>query len=92
MVKGVGGDLTSFEVRMAGAVNQVSRGLEGATKTASDAKSDVGVLTVIKHLVTDAQLEPRTEATNADVKAIKAQTQSFAENLEGCLTRAEAVE
>ena len=67
--KGVGGDLTSLEARMAGAVNQVSQGLGGAAKTAPDAKKDVGFFTAIKHMVTDVQLEARTETINADLKA-----------------------
>ena len=92
VVKGMGGDLTNLEVRVTGAVNQVSQGLEEAAKAASDAKKDIGVFTAIKHMVTDAQLDARTEAINEDLKAIKAQTQSFAEHLAGYLTRTEAME
>ena len=92
IVKNMGKDLNLLEVSMAGAVNQVSQGLEEVTKTASDAKKDVGVFAAIKHMVTDVQLEARTEAINADLKAIKGQTQSFAEHLAGYLLRTEAVE
>jgi hypothetical protein len=92
VVKGMGGDLTSLEVRMCGAVNQASQGLQETAKTASDAKKDVGVFTAIKHMVTDAQLDARTEAINEDLKAIKAQTQTFTEHLAGYLTRTEAME
>ena len=91
VVKGMGGDFTSLEVRICGAVNQVSQGLEGAAKAASDANKDVGAFTAIKHIVTDAQLDARIETINEDLKAIKAQTQSFAEHLAGYLMRTEAM-
>ena len=59
VVKGMGSDLTSLEVRMCGAFNQVSQELEEAAKVASDAERDIGASTPIKHMVTDAQLDAR---------------------------------
>ena len=70
--KGVGVDLSNFELGVAGQINVMTQSLDELDKASVALKKDVSGFPAMKHLVTDAQLEARTEAINADLKSLKA--------------------
>ena len=85
-------DMTSLEIRIASKVNGITETLEYLSKESQAVTKDIGVFAAIKHLVTDAELEARTESINSDIKMLTAQTSGFVEQLNGYLLKTEAVE
>ena len=92
VVKAQATDANSLELRIASQMSEIHQTMEHLSGESQAVKKDIGVFAAIKHLVTDTQLETRTESINTDIKMLTAQTNGFAEHLNGYLVRTEAME
>jgi hypothetical protein len=92
VVKAQATDANSLELRIASQMSEIHQTMEHLSGESQAVKKDIGVFAAIKHLVTDTQLETRTESINTDIKMLTAQTNGFAEHLNGYLVRTEAMD